>query len=89
MEIQPSYIIAAIIALAAFVGYIVKWVLGFVERWAQKQAEEQSQALSALYDSIRDVGASLSRHDELNGIAHKETAKTMREIAEILKEAKK
>ena len=43
MEIQPSYIIAAIIALAAFVGYIVKWVLGFVERWAQKQAEEQAR----------------------------------------------
>lgn len=88
MNISSEMMIAGFVALATFCGGLVWWTLkrsekiqdAALERW-----KEQTDALQKVGESISAVGTSLSRHDELNGIAHKEAASIMRDVASTLK----
>jgi hypothetical protein len=84
LDISPEIIVGAFGSLAVFCGGLVWWTLKRSEKiqdTALERWKEQTDALQKVGESIAAVGTSLSRHDELNGIAHKEAANIMKDVA--------
>jgi 3-mercaptopyruvate sulfurtransferase SseA len=87
MTVSNEVLIAAFGSMGAFAAAIVWWTLKRAEKIqdsALDRWKEQTAALETVKESIREVGTSLSRHDELNGIAHKEAASILKDTAKVL-----